>query len=141
MRAKAKNAAKGATLIATNTVVHGDIHFVDQLYVNGTVEGCITADGESKATLIVSEEGRVKGDIRVPYVVVNGHVDGDVHATTQVELATKAQVKGDVYYKLIEMQLGAKVDGQLLHADDDSIDPKVHKLEIPSSDTNDAGLL
>jgi len=33
----------------------------------------------------------------------------------KVELATKARVKGNVYYKLIEMQLGAMVDGQLVY--------------------------
>ena len=132
-----KSTTRGATLIAMNTVVRGNIHFEDQLYVNGTVEGDITADGESNATLIVSDEGRVKGDIRVPYVVVNGHVDGDVYAGTQVELATNAQIKGNVYYKLIEMQLGATVDGQLLHADDVT-DSKVHKLQIATDHAADA---
>ena len=48
-------------------------------------------------------------------VVVNGKVEGNVYAGTRVELAAKAAVKGNVYYKLIEMQLGAMVDGQLVH--------------------------
>jgi len=50
-------------------------------------------------------------------VVINGTVEGNVYASARVELAAKARVKGNVYYQLIEMQLGAMVDGQLLHED------------------------
>jgi cytoskeletal protein CcmA (bactofilin family) len=108
---------KGVTLIAANTEVCGDIRFEDQLYINGRVSGNIIADAESEATLVVSEEGSVNGEIRVPNVVVNGSVEGNIYASTRMELAAKAQVKGSVYYKLIEMQLGAMVDGQLVHDD------------------------
>lgn len=119
---------KGATLIADNTLVKGDIEFDDQLFVNGAVEGNIYADPESKATLVLSDIGSVSGEIRVPYVVLNGTVNGDVHSGVRIELAGKARVKGNVYYKLIEMQLGAKVDGQLVYADEDAASDNVHRL-------------
>lgn len=106
---------KGVTLIAPNTEVVGDIHFKDQLFVNGRVDGNLLAGDEGSATVIISEAGSVKGEIRVPNVVINGEVEGDVYASTRVELAARARVKGNVYYQLIEMQLGAMVDGQLLH--------------------------
>lgn len=106
---------KGVTLIAANTEVVGDVRFKDQLYVNGRVDGNVLAGDEDGATVIISEEGSVKGEIRVPNVVINGQVDGNVYANARVELAAKARVKGNVYYQLIEMQLGAMVDGQLLH--------------------------
>lgn len=126
-----KKMGKGATLIADNTLVKGDIQFDDQLFVNGAIEGNVYADAESNATLVLSDIGSVTGDIRVPYVVLNGTVNGDVHAGVRVELASKAQVTGNVYYKLIEMQLGAKVDGQLVYAEKDSEAGNVHQL--PSS--------
>jgi cytoskeletal protein CcmA (bactofilin family) len=110
-------AQKGVTLIAPDTEVVGDLRFKDQLYVNGHVHGNVLAGDEGSATVIISEEGSVNGEIRVPNVVINGTVEGDVYATARVELAAKARVKGNVYYQLIEMQLGAKVDGQLLHDD------------------------
>ncbi len=106
---------KGVTLIAANTEVTGDVKFVNQLYINGHVAGNVLADSSSDATVVVSEEGSVTGEIRVPNVVVNGSVEGNVYAANRVELAAKAAVKGNVYYKLIEMQLGAMVDGQLVH--------------------------
>ena len=106
---------KGVTLVAANTEIAGDVKFEDQLYINGRVNGNVLADPGSKATVVVSEEGSVKGEIRVPNVVINGSVEGNIFASARMELATKAQVKGNVYYTLIEMQLGAMVDGQLVH--------------------------
>ena len=120
---------KGATLIAENTAVVGDVRFSDQLYVNGHIEGNVLAEEGSEATLMISEVGSVKGQITVPFVVVNGRVDGDVHAGVRVELAAHAKVSGNVYYKLIEMQLGAMVDGQLVHVHDEiNVKSNVHPL-------------
>lgn len=125
---------KGVTLIAPNTAVVGDIRFKDQLYVNGHVDGNLLADDDG-ATLIISEEGSVKGEIRVPNVVINGGVEGNVHASARVELAAHARVKGNVYYELIEMQLGAMVDGQLLHEQAESA--KVHPFPADSGGDKD----
>ena len=51
----------------------------------------------------------------VPHVVLNGTVKGDVRATERVELGPKARVIGNVQYKLIEMSIGAEVNGKLIH--------------------------
>jgi cytoskeletal protein CcmA (bactofilin family) len=121
---------KGATLIAQNTEVSGDVRFCDQLYVNGHIEGNVNAQEGTEATLMISEVGSVKGQIRAPFVVINGRVEGDVHADVRVELAANAKISGNVYYKLIEMQLGAMVDGQLVHVQGEEIGAKtnVHPL-------------
>ena len=135
VKSRKSSAEKGVTLIAANTEISGDVHFVNQLYINGHVKGNVTADPDSEATIVVSDEGSVAGEIRVPNVVVNGWVEGNVYATKRMELAQNAEVKGNVYYKLIEMQLGAMVDGQLVH--DESLgaeQPNVH----PFPDANDA---
>ena len=105
---------KGVTLVAAHTEVIGDIKFADQLYVNGRVTGNVYAD-DDKATLIISEAGCISGEVHVPNVVINGLVEGNVFASQRVELAAKAQVKGNLHYNLVEMALGAVVDGQLLH--------------------------
>jgi len=127
----AKKIGKDATLIAANTTVRGDVEFSDQLFVSGRVEGDVMAGEDTGATLNISEEGAVKGNIRVPFVVVNGVVEGNVYAGTRVELAAKARVTGDVYYRLIEMQLGAVVAGQLVYAEQESGSAQVvHRLAL-----------
>jgi cytoskeletal protein CcmA (bactofilin family) len=105
----------GITLIANNCEVSGDLHFSDQLQINGTVKGNIYAVEGSKAVVTVSEKGRVKGEIRVPNVIINGKVHGDVHSDKHIELAAKAEIKGNVFYNLIEMVMGSRVDGNLVH--------------------------
>ena len=119
---------KGVTLIAAHTEVVGDIKFTDQLFVSGKVSGNVLADDDN-ATLVVSEEGCVSGEVRVPNVVINGLVEGNVYASHKVELAARAKVQGNLYYKLIEMHLGALVDGQLVH-EETPAGPNVHKLNI-----------
>lgn len=123
---------KGVTLIAPNTEVVGDVHFKDQLYVNGRINGNVLSGSEEGATVVISEEGSVAGEIRVPNVVINGEVEGNVYASARVELAARARVKGNVYYQLIEMQLGAMVDGQLLHEQDPS-SASVHPFPAENS--------
>ncbi|MCC5873566.1 MAG: polymer-forming cytoskeletal protein [Gammaproteobacteria bacterium] len=107
---------KGATLIAANTRIVGDVHFADQLLVNGEIHGNVCAEPESDAGLTVSAKGSVSGEIRVPNVVINGRVAGDIHASKHVELAAEARVEGNVYYHLIEMVMGARVDGSLVYS-------------------------
>jgi len=110
-----KKSEAGITLVANNCEMSGDIRFSDQLLVNGTVNGNIYAEAGSKALVTSSEKGRVSGDIRVPNVVVNGKVVGDIYSDKHVELSAKAEVIGNVYYSLIEMVMGSRVDGSLVH--------------------------
>ena len=115
MLGKKTGGESGVTLIANNCEISGDVHFSDHLLVNGTVKGDIYAQVGSKAVVTISEKGRVKGNIRVPGVIINGKVFGDIHSDKHIELAAKAEIKGDVYYNLIEMVMGSRVDGSLVH--------------------------
>ncbi|MCB1691201.1 MAG: polymer-forming cytoskeletal protein [Pseudomonadales bacterium] len=105
----------GITLVANNCELTGDVLFSDQLLVNGTVKGNVYAREGSKAVVTISEKGRVKGEIRAPKVIVNGKVFGDIYSDKHIELAARAEVKGNVYYNLIEMVMGSRVDGNLIH--------------------------
>jgi len=59
----------------------------------------------------------VDGEVTVSHVVVNGSVNGPVHADDYLELQSKARVIGDVRYRRLEMQIGAVVQGRLHHAE------------------------
>jgi cytoskeletal protein CcmA (bactofilin family) len=65
--------------------------------------------------LSISEHGTVEGSVAVPHVILNGTVKGDVSAKERVELGTTARVIGNVYYNLIEMAIGAEINGKLIH--------------------------
>ncbi|MGB5165686.1 MAG: polymer-forming cytoskeletal protein [Woeseiaceae bacterium] len=109
------------TLVGSNTKVSGDIHFTGGCHVDGVVNGNVTADPESEAALSVSEDGNVDGGVTVPYVVLHGIVRGDVCASQRVELGPTARVIGNVYYNLIEMAIGAEINGKLVHQPDGQV--------------------
>jgi len=103
------------TLVGSNTRISGDLHFTGGCHVDGTVNGSVTADPDSQSALSISEEGNIDGGVTVPFVVLNGIVRGDVFANQRVELGPTARVIGNVYYNLIEMAIGAEINGKLVH--------------------------
>ena len=117
--AKKNKVAKISTVIGVDTEITGDVVFSGGLHLDGTIRGSLTADEESTSTLTLSEQGTIEGDVRIPNVVLNGTVVGDVHASKRVELAAQAKVQGTVYYNMLEMALGAEVNGQLVHTEEE----------------------
>ncbi len=103
------------TLIGAETRIQGDVTFSGGLRVDGQIVGNVSSRGEAPSTLVLSENARIEGRIQVSHVVINGTVVGPVHASEYVELQPKARVSGDVFYKTLEMHLGAIVEGKLVH--------------------------
>ena len=103
------------TLVGSNSRISGDLHFSGGCHIDGTVNGSVSADPDSKSALSISEGGNIDGGVTVPYVVLNGIVRGDVFANQRVELGPTARVIGNVYYNLIEMAIGAEINGKLVH--------------------------
>jgi cytoskeletal protein CcmA (bactofilin family) len=116
-RGRRFKAPKVSTVIGQGTTITGDVSFPGGLHLDGTIKGRVTGEAETRSTLIVSEQGAVEGDVRVENLILNGAVAGDVFANERVELATNARVSGTVYYRLLEMAMGAEVNGQLVHSE------------------------
>jgi len=105
------------SLVGGNSKIRGDFHFSGGLHVDGEIKGNVVAELEG-STLTTSENGRIEGDVRVHNIVLNGQVIGDVYSTSHIELAPNARVTGNVYYSIIEMAMGAEVNGNLIHMDE-----------------------
>lgn len=103
------------TLIGATTRIIGDVQFSGGFHLDGHIKGNVDATPESGAMLSVSDSGVVEGAVAVPNVVLNGTVKGDILAHDRVELGATARVTGNVYYSLIEMEMGAEINGKLIH--------------------------
>ncbi len=103
------------SLIGAGTRIEGNVYFSGGLRVDGEIKGNIIADASKPSTLVLSEQARVEGEIKVTHLVVNGAITGPVSASEYLELQGKAKVTGDVHYKTLEVQLGAVVEGRLVH--------------------------
>lgn len=112
---KRANSAKVHTLVGGETEVHGDICFDGGLFVDGTVVGNVEAKSDTASVLNLSDKGSIEGQVKVPHVILNGTVTGDVYASERIELAASAKVVGNLYYNLIEMAIGAEINGQMIH--------------------------
>ena len=122
------------SLIGQNSEIQGDVIFSGGLHVDGKVKGNVIAAEGDDSVLTLSERGVIEGEVKVPNVVVNGTVIGDVHALSHVELAAQARVHGNVYYSLIEMAMGAEVNGNLVHRADKSVVTMPKKESTGTSD-------
>ncbi|MAM70133.1 MAG: cell shape determination protein CcmA [Gammaproteobacteria bacterium] len=118
------------TLISKSTEIIGDLNFSGTLEVEGKIKGNIYANPDAPAEIRIRENGFVQGEIKVPSIIINGMVEGDVYSSDHIELAAKARVVGNVYYNLIEMVMGSEVNGSLLHRSPEELKPK--KLEKPT---------
>jgi cytoskeletal protein CcmA (bactofilin family) len=133
-RRKKRRLTKVDSLIGQNTEVFGDIHFTGGLHCDGSIRGNVIAEDDQDAILTLSDRGSIAGEVRVPYVILNGVVTGNVHATEHIELASSARVEGDVYYNLIEMAMGAEVNGKLMHQAEEARMPLAlgHEEPLPA---------
>nr|VFK38946.1 MAG: protein CcmA, bactofilin family [Candidatus Kentron sp. SD]VFK43219.1 MAG: protein CcmA, bactofilin family [Candidatus Kentron sp. SD]VFK78990.1 MAG: protein CcmA, bactofilin family [Candidatus Kentron sp. SD] len=116
------------TLIGHGTELRGDMRFSGGLHVDGSIVGNVLSE-DPGALLTLSEQGAIEGDVRVPRVVISGTVTGSVHASNHIELLPSARITGSVYYTVIEMAMGAEVNGNLVK--EDLVDQNGHEpLEL-----------
>jgi cytoskeletal protein CcmA (bactofilin family) len=103
------------SLISAGTTIEGNIRFKGGLRIDGTVKGNVVAEEGAASTLVLSESGRIEGQVSAAHLMVNGAIVGPITATETIELQPKAKVNGEIHYVALEMHHGAVVDGTLMH--------------------------
>ena len=115
------------SLIGATTRIEGNVFFSGGLRVDGAVRGNVAGLPDQPATLVVSEQARIDGEVQAAHVVVNGTINGPVDARETLELQAGSRVRGDIHYKSIEIQQGAVIEGRLVHH---SVEAKAVELKI-----------
>jgi cytoskeletal protein CcmA (bactofilin family) len=103
------------TLISVTVELKGDIVFSGGLRIDGRVKGNITSKNATNSLLILGEQAEVHGNISVPYMIINGKIQGNVRCEARIELQAQAEVIGDVHYGTIAIAHGAAINGMLVH--------------------------
>lgn len=96
------------SVLSASVVVKGEISADAEIIIHGTVEGTIAHDMKK---VVVGKNGRVRALIHASIVSVEGHVDGDIHASEMVELLAGARVEGDIYCPAFRVEKGARYNG------------------------------
>jgi cytoskeletal protein CcmA (bactofilin family) len=102
------------TLLGRTATLNGDLDFSGGLHLDGRVNGNVRSTAPDGGALSVSESGFIEGAVQVTNIVMNGTVNGDMHAGERLVLGEKARVNGNVYYGVIEMAPGAVITGKLI---------------------------
>ena len=103
-------AQSATTLISVETTITGDLHFSGSAHVDGTIHGNIFSE---HGQLVLANSATVEGDIHAQNIVIHGTVNGNVYADEFLELISGAIVNGKVFYNVIEVANGARVNGSI----------------------------
>ena len=85
--------------------------------------------------LYINKTSLVRGSVDALNVAINGTVYGNVYAYGLLQLGADAVIKGDIFYKSIEMEVGAKIDGRLVVCDSDE-KIELYKIDIESKENS-----
>jgi cytoskeletal protein CcmA (bactofilin family) len=102
------------TLLGKAATLNGDLVFSGGLHLDGRVNGNVSSSADDGGALSVSESGFIEGNVEVTNIVMNGTVNGDMHARERLQLGGQARVNGNVHYGVIEMAPGAVITGKLV---------------------------
>lgn len=117
MKATSSNGGAIECLVGERMSIVGDVRFAGGFVIEGKIKGTVAADESSDAVLRLSERGQVEGQIQVPQADIHGEMLGDIVAE-RLTLGSTARVRGNVYYKVLEMAAGAQVNGQMVYQED-----------------------
>ena len=119
------------TLIGPDISIIGEIKYEGIIHIECNVEGSLVANKKKDSKLYINKPSIVRGSVDALNVAINGTVYGNVYAYGLIQLGSDAVIKGDIFYKSIEMEVGAKIDGRLVVCDSDK-KIELYKIDIES---------
>ncbi|MEE9381120.1 MAG: polymer-forming cytoskeletal protein [Hyphomonadaceae bacterium] len=111
--ASSKPAARAApSIISSDMHITGSVASDGEMQIDGKIDGDVSA-----TSLTIGTSGEIVGEVKAETVIVRGHVKGSIRAR-KVELETGAKVQGDIVHASLSIQANAAFEGQVKHTDD-----------------------
>jgi len=96
-----------SAFLGKETAFEGKMIFEGVFRLEGKFEGEIFGGG----TLIVGETAVIKGKIGVNTIIINGLVEGEVHAKGRVEIHSTGKVYGNLFTPILTINEGGILEG------------------------------
>lgn len=135
-------APKKPTVISSETVIHGNINAKNDLEISGQVIGDLVVEGmvkvsggtikgniratkiyvknsvidgniDSDSMIDIIDNSKITGNIVGGDIVINSECKGNIVAKERLKLLEVASIQGDIQTKIIKIEEGAVVEGQL----------------------------
>lgn len=113
------------TLIGPSCEVSGNIETKSSIKVDGTTLGNIKAAD----TVIVAQNGVIKGDVNAKELIVYGKVEGNIFTET-LHLQPTARIQGEINTKNLEIESGAIYQGAVNMRQDAAGKPLEHQPKL-----------
>ena len=84
--------ARSGGLLSSGVSIKGSVKFQNELLIDGEVEGSIDSPG----VLTIGKQARIRGEVKVKAVTVQGTVDGNITASERCELQAGCTLRGDI---------------------------------------------
>ncbi|HEY6626876.1 MAG TPA: polymer-forming cytoskeletal protein [Ignavibacteriaceae bacterium] len=109
MKSKTMNGdSEEITIISNGVKVEGKVSSDGSIRLDGTIQGDISCQGN----VSVGEQGEVFGKVDGQIITIGGKVEGRINAKEKLILESKADLKGDVFTKILVVEAGARFDGK-----------------------------
>ena len=95
-------------MVGPDAEIRGDINLIEGLIIYGKVYGSISSKGDVR----IGKTGKVYGDIKAQNIHIGGEVFGNVTIEDRAELGKYSTLDGDLIYKQLLIEEGAKFQGQ-----------------------------
>ena len=89
---RATTPARSGGMFSSGVAIKGSVKFKNELVIDGEVEGSIDSPG----LLTIGKQARIKGEIKVKSVTVQGTVEGNISASERCELQAGCTLRGDI---------------------------------------------
>ena len=83
---------QSGAFLSPGVSIKGSVKFLNELFIDGEVEGTIDSTG----TLTIGEHASIRGEIRTKSVKVRGTVEGNIFVTERCELQAGCTLRGDI---------------------------------------------
>jgi cytoskeletal protein CcmA (bactofilin family) len=101
---------EATAIIGKSVQVRGEVKGNEDLIIEGLVEGTITMN---EHRLTIGANARVTANVAARDVVVQGSLQGDIHAAGRVELRSGSHVSGDIRAARLSVEDNAVFSGKV----------------------------
>lgn len=96
-----------STVISNDMRITGEVSFTGKARIDGTITGNIKGEH-----LILSESGKVHGDLELISLVCHGSIEGNIKAQ-DVTIHTTANLQGNLAAENLSVEPGARLNGEI----------------------------
>lgn len=107
-----------SSIISNDMKITGEMTFKGKARVDGVIEGNVNGDH-----LVLSESGKVIGDLNLTTLICHGSVEGNVKAQ-QVTAHSSSSMRGNLVASSLTVESGAQLNGEVSSSSQPHAQPK-----------------